>query len=79
MTRHKTPRLHRGNNGHRGISRVGGLGDGASYDDMAGSEAERFLPGNEYIEHVQAIFNERPRKVLNWRSPAEVFNQLLHL
>jgi len=34
---------------------------------------------NEYIEHVQAIFNERPRKILNWRSPAEVFNQLLHL
>lgn len=34
---------------------------------------------NEYIEHVQTIFNERPRKILNWRSPAEAFNQLLHL
>ena len=30
------------------------------------------------IKHVQSLFNERPRKVLDWRTPAEVFNELLH-
>ncbi len=30
------------------------------------------------IKHVQTLFNERPRKVLDWRTPAEVFNELLH-
>ena len=30
------------------------------------------------IKHVQALFNGRPRKVLNWRTPAEVFAELLH-
>jgi len=29
------------------------------------------------IKRVQAILNDRPRKVLNWHSPAHVFNQLL--
>jgi IS30 family transposase len=26
---------------------------------------------------VQAMFNDRPRKVLNWHSPAHAFHQLL--
>jgi len=26
---------------------------------------------------VQAMFNDRPRKVLNWHSPAHAFTQLL--
>ena len=30
------------------------------------------------IKYVQKIFNGRPRKVLNWRKPAEVFHGLLH-
>ncbi|MDP3761985.1 MAG: IS30 family transposase [Ramlibacter sp.] len=30
------------------------------------------------IKHVQALFNDRPRKVLNWHSPAHAFTQLLH-
>jgi IS30 family transposase len=30
------------------------------------------------IKRVQAMFNDRPRKVLNWHSPAHAFNQLLH-
>ena len=30
-----------------------------------------------HIKYVQKIFNERPRKVLGWSSPAETFNQLL--
>src|SRR5881397_2413282 len=30
------------------------------------------------IKHVQAMFNDRPRKVLNWHSPAHAFHQLLH-
>jgi transposase, IS30 family len=30
------------------------------------------------IKAVQKMFNGRPRKVLNWRTPSEVFNELLH-
>jgi len=30
------------------------------------------------IKRVQAMFNDRPRKVLNWHSPAHAFNQLFH-
>lgn len=30
------------------------------------------------IKHVQALFNHRPRETLGWRTPAEVFQQLLH-
>jgi transposase, IS30 family len=30
------------------------------------------------IKGVQAILNDRPRKILNWHSPAHVFHQLLH-
>ena len=29
------------------------------------------------IKRVQAVFNDRPRKILNWHSPAHAFNQLL--
>jgi IS30 family transposase len=29
------------------------------------------------IKRVQAMFNDRPRKVLNWHSPAHAFQQLL--
>ena len=29
------------------------------------------------IKHVQALFNDRPRKVLAWHSPAKVFNDVL--
>jgi IS30 family transposase len=29
------------------------------------------------IKRVQAMFNDRPRKVLHWHSPAHAFNQLL--
>ena len=29
------------------------------------------------IKRVQAMFNDRPRKILNWHSPAHVFTQLL--
>lgn len=29
------------------------------------------------IKHVQALFNDRPRKVLNWHSPAHEFQALL--
>ena len=29
------------------------------------------------IKHVQAMFNDRPRKVLNWHSPARAFRELL--
>jgi IS30 family transposase len=30
------------------------------------------------IKHVQAMLNDRPRKILNWHSPAHAFHQLLH-
>jgi IS30 family transposase len=30
------------------------------------------------IKRVQAMFNDRPRKILNWHSPAHAFTQLLH-
>ena len=29
------------------------------------------------IKRVPALFNDRPRKILNWHSPAHAFNQLL--
>jgi IS30 family transposase len=29
------------------------------------------------IKHVQALFNDRPRKVLNWHSPAKAFKDIL--
>ena len=29
------------------------------------------------IKYVQKLLNERPRKVLKWKTPKEVFNQLL--
>ena len=28
------------------------------------------------IKHVQALLNGRPRKVLNWRTPSEVFHNV---
>ena len=30
------------------------------------------------IKQVQAMLNDRPRKVINWHSPAHAFHQLLH-
>jgi IS30 family transposase len=30
------------------------------------------------IKRVQALFNDRPREILNWHSPAHAFHQLLH-
>lgn len=30
------------------------------------------------IKHIQALFNDRPRKVLHWHSPAKVFRDLLY-
>ena len=30
------------------------------------------------IKRVQALMNERPRKVLAWKSPFEAFQELLH-
>src|SRR5437899_904216 len=32
----------------------------------------------QHIKQVQAMFNDRPRKILNWHSPAHAFRQLLH-
>jgi IS30 family transposase len=29
------------------------------------------------IKRVQAMLNARPRKILNWHSPAHAFHQLL--
>jgi IS30 family transposase len=29
------------------------------------------------IKRVQAMLNDRPRKILNWHSPAHAFHQLL--
>ncbi len=29
------------------------------------------------IKRVQALVNDRPRKILNWHSPAHAFSQLL--
>jgi IS30 family transposase len=31
------------------------------------------------LTRVQTLLNERPRKVLNWLSPSEAFNKVLHL
>ena len=31
----------------------------------------------KHIKQVQAMFNDRPRKLLNWHSPAHAFRQLL--
>lgn len=31
----------------------------------------------QQIKHVQALFNDRPRKVLNWHSPAKAFTDVL--
>src|SRR5213594_61875 len=43
-----------------------------------------FPPGTRFhrlarkaIKHVQEMFNDRPRKVLNWHSPAHAFRELL--
>ena len=30
------------------------------------------------IKRVQALFNDRPRRILNWHSPAHAFHQLMH-
>jgi IS30 family transposase len=30
------------------------------------------------IKRVQMLLNDRPRKSLNWHSPAHAFHQLLH-
>ena len=30
------------------------------------------------VKRVQAMLNDRPRKILNWHSPAHAFHQLLH-
>ena len=30
------------------------------------------------IKRVQVMLNDRPRKILNWHSPAHAFHQLLH-
>ena len=31
-----------------------------------------------HIKQVQTLFNGRPRKVLSWRKPIDVFTELLH-
>lgn len=41
-----------------------------------GTEFQRL--SRHHIKYVQRLFNGRPRKVLNWRTPAEVFAELLH-
>jgi IS30 family transposase len=46
----------------------------------------QFFPAGTYfdrlsrrdIKRVQAMLNDRPRKILNWHSPAHAFDQLLH-
>ena len=30
------------------------------------------------IKRVQVLLNDRPRKILNWHSPAHAFHHLLH-
>ncbi|MCZ4581952.1 hypothetical protein O4158_23305, partial [Gordonia amicalis] len=43
---------------------------------------ERFLdsstPHSEDLEAIAYTLNSRPRKVLNWKTPAEVFGEQLH-
>ena len=42
------------------------------------SKGTRFTPvSHAEIKRVQALLNDRPRKILNWHSPAHAFNQLL--
>jgi len=41
-----------------------------------GTDFTRITP--QQIKHVQWLLNGRPRKVLQWRTPAEVFPVLLH-
>lgn len=46
----------------------------------------QFFPAGTQFQHVsrreitrvQAMLNDRPRKILNWHSPAHAFHQLLH-
>lgn len=40
-----------------------------------GSDLSRYGPG--YLDMVAAELNNRPRKTLQWRTPAEVLDQLL--
>jgi transposase, IS30 family len=40
-----------------------------------GSDLSRWGPG--YLDHVAAELNNRPRKTLDWRTPAEALDQLL--
>ena len=35
------------------------------------------LPGPGYLDHVAAELNDRPRKRLGWRTPAEALDELL--
>jgi hypothetical protein len=57
--------------GHRGIAGrriVGGRRRGRkSLDQLSRRE----------IRRMQALFNDRSRKILNWHSPAHAFHQLL--
>ena len=41
----------------------------------AGTEFQRV--SRREIKRVQAMLNDRPRKILNWHSPAHAFHQLL--